>query len=99
MKTIPHPSLLPGWLQLWWGFGTTCFNSAELSEDQLLLLLESLENRIVSQQLKLVREHTSHWAQMKGLGGCVCYFKQSNFYMMTQVAVSQFRVTLGKGKE
>uniref|UniRef100_A0A8B9MIM0 Uncharacterized protein n=1 Tax=Accipiter nisus TaxID=211598 RepID=A0A8B9MIM0_9AVES len=29
----------------------------ELMEDQLLLLLESLEEKIVSQQLKLVREH------------------------------------------
>ncbi|NXL52651.1 GSDA3 protein, partial [Podilymbus podiceps] len=33
-----------------------CFNSAELTEDQLLLLLESLEDKIVSQQFKLVRE-------------------------------------------
>uniref|UniRef100_A0A663MPH0 Gasdermin pore forming domain-containing protein n=1 Tax=Athene cunicularia TaxID=194338 RepID=A0A663MPH0_ATHCN len=32
----------------------------ELTENQLLLLLESLEEKIVSQQLKLVREHTSH---------------------------------------
>ncbi|NWX20466.1 GSDA3 protein, partial [Aegotheles bennettii] len=43
----------------------TWFNSAELMEDQLLLLLESLEERIVSQQLKLVREHT-HLTQNKG---------------------------------
>ncbi|NWT76446.1 GSDA3 protein, partial [Prunella himalayana] len=33
----------------------TQFISAELTEDQLLLLLESLERKIVSQQLKLVR--------------------------------------------
>ncbi|NXC00927.1 GSDA3 protein, partial [Orthonyx spaldingii] len=33
------------------------FISAELMEDQLLLLLESLERKIVSQQLKLVRTH------------------------------------------
>ncbi|NWW76494.1 GSDA3 protein, partial [Climacteris rufus] len=33
----------------------TQFISAELMEDQLLLLLESLERKIVSQQLKLVR--------------------------------------------
>ncbi|NXQ94841.1 GSDA3 protein, partial [Sagittarius serpentarius] len=46
----------------------TCFNSAELMEDQLLLLLESLEEKIVSQQLKLVREHVSHWAQNEGVG-------------------------------
>ncbi|NWX93467.1 GSDA3 protein, partial [Nothoprocta pentlandii] len=35
------------------------FNSPELTEDHLLLLLESLEEKIVSQQLKLVRNHTS----------------------------------------
>ncbi|NXS64549.1 GSDA3 protein, partial [Brachypteracias leptosomus] len=34
----------------------TCFNSAELMEDQLLLLLESLDKKIVPQQLELVRE-------------------------------------------
>ncbi|NXJ37112.1 GSDA3 protein, partial [Ciconia maguari] len=45
----------------------TCFNSAELTEDQLLLLLESLEEKIVSQQLKLVREHASHLAQNEGV--------------------------------
>ncbi|NWZ96860.1 GSDA3 protein, partial [Nesospiza acunhae] len=33
----------------------TQFISAELTEDQLLLLLESLERKIVSQQLNLVR--------------------------------------------
>ncbi|NXX14324.1 GSDA2 protein, partial [Podargus strigoides] len=38
----------------------TYFNSAELTDDQLLLLLESWEEKIVPQQLKLVREHTSH---------------------------------------
>ncbi|NXV08447.1 GSDA3 protein, partial [Cettia cetti] len=35
----------------------TQFVSAELMEDQLLLLLESLDRKIVSQQLKLVRTH------------------------------------------
>ncbi|NXF26839.1 GSDA3 protein, partial [Rhodinocichla rosea] len=35
----------------------THFISAELTEDQLLLLLESLERKIVSQQLNLVRTH------------------------------------------
>ncbi|NWY50865.1 GSDA2 protein, partial [Chionis minor] len=44
----------------------TCFNSAELTEDQLLLLLESLEAKIVPQQLQLVREYTSHLAQNGG---------------------------------
>ncbi|NXA40900.1 GSDA3 protein, partial [Eudromia elegans] len=35
------------------------FNPPELTEEQLLLLLESLEEKIVSQQLQLVRNHTS----------------------------------------
>ncbi|NXW75019.1 GSDA3 protein, partial [Hirundo rustica] len=35
----------------------TPFISAELMEDQLVLLLESLERKIVLQQLKLVRTH------------------------------------------
>ncbi|NXH91792.1 GSDA2 protein, partial [Edolisoma coerulescens] len=35
----------------------TQFISAELMEDQLLLLLESLERKTVSQQLKLVRTY------------------------------------------
>ncbi|NXE84694.1 GSDA3 protein, partial [Cochlearius cochlearius] len=46
----------------------TCFNSTELTEYQLLLLLESLEKKIVSQQLKLVREHGSHLAENEGAG-------------------------------
>ncbi|NXG12805.1 GSDA3 protein, partial [Sakesphorus luctuosus] len=37
----------------------TCFNSAELLDDQLLLLLESLQRKIVAQQLKLVRTHST----------------------------------------
>ncbi|NXV64968.1 GSDA3 protein, partial [Molothrus ater] len=37
----------------------TQFISAELTEDQLLLLLESLERKIVSQQLNLVRTHST----------------------------------------
>ncbi|NXX57208.1 GSDA3 protein, partial [Scopus umbretta] len=45
----------------------TCFNSAELTEDQLLLLLESLEEKIVSQQLKLVENILEHDIEhMKG---------------------------------
>ncbi|NXW42231.1 GSDA3 protein, partial [Nyctiprogne leucopyga] len=53
------------------------FNSAELTEDQLLLLLESLEDKIVSQQLKLVRENTAHLAQNEAAGGC--YFSLLSF--------------------
>ncbi|NXU39454.1 GSDA3 protein, partial [Drymodes brunneopygia] len=43
----------------------TQFISAELMEDQLLLLLESLERKIVSQQLKLVENLLEH-DQVKG---------------------------------
>ncbi|NWU87726.1 GSDA3 protein, partial [Onychorhynchus coronatus] len=38
-------------------FDQSWFNSAELLDNQLLLLLESLERKIVSQQLKLVSTH------------------------------------------
>ncbi|NXW65924.1 GSDA3 protein, partial [Eurystomus gularis] len=38
----------------------TCFISAELVEDQLLLLLESLDKKIVPQQLKLVASILEH---------------------------------------
>ncbi|NXC20458.1 GSDA3 protein, partial [Corythaeola cristata] len=38
----------------------TCFNSAELMEDQLLLLIESLEKKIVPQQLQLVKSILEH---------------------------------------
>ncbi|NWW94183.1 GSDA3 protein, partial [Rhynochetos jubatus] len=38
----------------------TWFNSAELTEDQLVLLLESLEKKIVFQQLKLVKSILEH---------------------------------------
>ncbi|NXG62852.1 GSDA3 protein, partial [Hemiprocne comata] len=50
-------------------FVPTWFNPAELTEDQVLLLLESLEEKIVSQQLKLVREHAPHLAQHQGATG------------------------------
>ncbi|NWJ02464.1 GSDA2 protein, partial [Crypturellus undulatus] len=36
------------------------FNPPELTEDQLLLLLESLEEKIVSQQLELVKSILEH---------------------------------------
>ncbi|NXX96985.1 GSDA3 protein, partial [Centropus bengalensis] len=49
----------------------TCFNSPELTEDQLLLLLESLEEGIVSQQLKLVRTYTLHLPPNEGGPFCV----------------------------
>ncbi|NWU93076.1 GSDA2 protein, partial [Upupa epops] len=53
------------------------FNFAELMEDQLLLLLESLDKKIVPQQLELVREHASRWAQNKGSGrGLLIVFQE-----------------------
>ncbi|NXS96341.1 GSDA3 protein, partial [Jacana jacana] len=51
----------------------TCFTSAELTEDQLLLLLESLEEKTVPQQLELVREQTSHSAQNEGERGLLSF--------------------------
>ncbi|KFM00358.1 Gasdermin-A3, partial [Aptenodytes forsteri] len=76
----------------------TCFNSAELTEDQLLLLLESLEEKIVSQQLKLVREHASHLAQNEGAGGvCVLLsFSQEKEQKLTIAMVEMSGVKLQK---
>ncbi|NXX65508.1 GSDA2 protein, partial [Spizella passerina] len=59
----------------------TQFISAELTEDQLLLLLESLERKIVSQQLNLVRTHIT----LGSFQGEADYLKSSNIsIMMTQ---------------
>ncbi|NXH64862.1 GSDA3 protein, partial [Rhabdornis inornatus] len=52
----------------------TQFISAELMDDQLLLLLESLERRIVSQQLNLVRAHIT----LGSFQGGTDYFNSSN---------------------
>lgn len=74
-----------------------CFNSAELMEDQLLLLLESLEEKIVPQQLKLVREHTSHLAQNEGGREVLFYIKQRlDDSSSITTPVSQLKVTLGR---
>ncbi|KAF1641906.1 Gasdermin-A3, partial [Eudyptes chrysocome] len=73
----------------------TCFNSAELTEDQLLLLLESLEEKIVSQQLKLVREHASHLAQNEGAGGLLS-FAQEEEQKLTIAMVEMSGVKLQK---
>ncbi|NXN39789.1 GSDA3 protein, partial [Rhinoptilus africanus] len=73
----------------------TCFNSAELTEDQLLLLLESLEEKIVPQQLKLVREHISHLAQNEGKRGLLS-FPQEKEQELTIAMVEMSGVTLQK---
>ncbi|NXJ57612.1 GSDA3 protein, partial [Spizaetus tyrannus] len=74
----------------------TCFNSAELTEDQLLLLLESLEEKIVSQQLKLVREHASHLAQNEGGGKVLLSFSQEREQKLTIAMVEMSGVKLQK---
>ncbi|NXF67614.1 GSDA3 protein, partial [Ciccaba nigrolineata] len=73
----------------------TCFNSAELMENQLLLLLESLEEKIVTQQLKLVREHTSYLAQNEGAGGLLS-FSQEKEEKLTIALVGMSGVKLQK---
>ncbi|NXJ85227.1 GSDA3 protein, partial [Trogon melanurus] len=54
----------------------TCFNSAELTEDQLLLLLESLEEKITSKQLQLVRKHLLHLAPNEGAEGLLSFSRE-----------------------
>ncbi|NXE71194.1 GSDA2 protein, partial [Calcarius ornatus] len=56
----------------------TQFISAELTEDQLLLLLESLERKIVSQQLNLVRTQVT----LGSFQGGTDYFNSSNISIM-----------------
>ncbi|NXF53392.1 GSDA3 protein, partial [Oceanites oceanicus] len=76
----------------------TCFNSAELTEDQLLLLLESLEEKVVSQQLKLVREHASHLAQNEGARGVVPSFSREKEQKLTIAMVEISGVKLQKDR-
>ncbi|NXH12624.1 GSDA3 protein, partial [Bucco capensis] len=71
------------------------FNSAELTEDQLLLLLESLEEKIVPQQLKLVREHASCLAQNEGAGGLLCFSREEE-QELTMAMVEMSGVKLQK---
>lgn len=73
------------------------FNSAELTEDQLLLLLESLEVEIVPQQLKLVRKNTALTLGSKQRVGVMGgQAKQRSYYGMG--SKSQLEVMLGRGK-
>ncbi|NXT91301.1 GSDA3 protein, partial [Anhinga rufa] len=78
----------------------TCFNSAELTTDQLLLLLESLEEKIVSQQLKLVREHASHLAENEGgrfsVDASLLSFSQEKEEKLTILMVEMSGVKLQK---
>ncbi|NXN71001.1 GSDA3 protein, partial [Himantopus himantopus] len=74
----------------------TCFNSAELMEDQLQLLLESLEEKIVPQQLKLVREHRSHLAQNEGGREVLLSFSGEQQQELTIAMVEMSGVTLQK---
>ena len=52
----------------------TQFISAELMEEQLVLLLESLERKILNQQLNLVRTHIT----LGSFQGGTDYFNSSN---------------------
>ncbi|NWY47536.1 GSDA2 protein, partial [Sylvia atricapilla] len=62
----------------------TQFISAELLEDQLLLLLESLERKIVSQQLKLVRTRII----LGSLQGGADYFNSSNISIEQMLTIA-----------
>ncbi|NWW31125.1 GSDA3 protein, partial [Panurus biarmicus] len=62
------------------------FFSAELMEDQLLLLLESLERKIVSQQLKLVRTHTT-LGSFQGEAGAMLLFSNKEEQRLTMELV------------
>ncbi|NWV19618.1 GSDA3 protein, partial [Origma solitaria] len=65
----------------------TQFISAELTEDQLLLLLESLERKIVSQQLKLVRIRITLGSFQGGWGLLLLSFPQKEQRGLTMALV------------
>ncbi|NWT30942.1 GSDA3 protein, partial [Cardinalis cardinalis] len=71
----------------------TQFISAELTEDQLLLLLESLERKIVSQQLNLVRTHIT-LGSFQGEAGDMVLFSQEEDQMLTIALVELSGVQL-----
>ncbi|NXE28420.1 GSDA2 protein, partial [Ardeotis kori] len=76
----------------------TCFNSAELSEDQLLLLLESLEEKLVSQQLKLsILEHDiEHGTRHFSVDASLLSFSQEREQKLTIAMVEMSGVQLQK---
>ncbi|NXP96301.1 GSDA3 protein, partial [Passerina amoena] len=71
----------------------TQFISAELTEDQLLLLLESLERKIVSQQLNLVRAHIT-LGSFQGEAGAMQLLPQEEDQKLTIVLVELSGVQL-----
>ncbi|NXR91544.1 GSDA3 protein, partial [Hypocryptadius cinnamomeus] len=60
----------------------TQFIPAELTEDQLLLLLESLERKIVSQQLNLVRTQIT-LGSFQGEAGAMLLFPHEDEQRLT----------------
>ncbi|NXI48963.1 GSDA3 protein, partial [Chloroceryle aenea] len=70
--------------------------SAELTEDQLLLLLESLDKKIVPQQLKLVREHVSKGKKSLGAETGLLSFSQEEEGEITTAIFEMSGVTLRK---
>ncbi|NXE15766.1 GSDA2 protein, partial [Lophotis ruficrista] len=76
----------------------TCFNSAELTEDQLLLLLESLDQKIVSQQLKLsILEHDiEHGTRHFSVDASLLSFSQEREQRLTTAMVEMSGVKLQK---
>ncbi|NWZ96859.1 GSDA3 protein, partial [Nesospiza acunhae] len=71
----------------------TQFISAELTEDQLLLLLESLERKIVSQQLNLVRTRDT-LGSFQGETGAIVLFPHEEEQMLTIALVELSGVQL-----
>ncbi|NXV73417.1 GSDMA protein, partial [Atlantisia rogersi] len=71
----------------------TCFNSAELTEDQRQLLDKSVDKKIIHQQLQLVREHTSSLAHNQGAGGLLPTFTAEEQNLTTAI-VEMSGVTL-----
>ncbi|NXW83561.1 GSDA3 protein, partial [Alopecoenas beccarii] len=71
--------------------------SAELTENQLLLLLEALEEKIVPQWLKLVRKNTNHaWLKMKVVDPALLSFPREEDQELTIALVEMSGVKLQK---
>ncbi|NXH01445.1 GSDA3 protein, partial [Loxia leucoptera] len=72
----------------------TQFISAELTEDQLELLLESLERKIVSQQLNLVRTQITLGSFQGEAGDMLLSFQHKEEQMLTIALVELSGVQL-----
>ncbi|NXK70339.1 GSDA3 protein, partial [Sylvietta virens] len=72
----------------------TQFISAELMDDQLLLLLESLERKIVSQQLMLVRTHITLGSFQGEAGAMLLSFPHEDEQKLTVALVELSGVQL-----